>query len=261
MEVPRPAWREHPGNGPYLLLIHGFLSSSSQWLENLEMLGRVCRPVTLDLWGHGASAAPPDAHAYLPAGYLQAVEAIRVELGAEHWFLCGYSLGAGITIHYALDYPDRVLGHVFTNSTSALADADQIAAWRSNVDATAEHIETGGRDAIEAIPVHPRRATGLPKAVYQALVADADKLDPLGVANTLRYTNPNISIRARVHENTVPALLACGARERRFEPHRAYLAANMPALDIVDLDAGHAVNMEAADTFNNAVTAFIEAQA
>jgi pimeloyl-ACP methyl ester carboxylesterase len=162
MEVPLPAWREHPGDGPVMLLIHGFLSSSSQWLDNLDALGRVCRPVTLDLWGHGASGAPSEPQAYSPEGYVQALEAIRRKLGTQRWFLCGYSLGAGITIRYALAYPERVIGHVFTNSTSALADAEQIAAWRATAEAAASRIETGGRQAIEAIPVHPRHAKRLP---------------------------------------------------------------------------------------------------
>ena len=39
--------------------------------------------------------------------------------------------------------------------------------------------------------------------------------------------------------------------------NRAYAAANMAQLEIVDLDAGHAVNMEAAAGFNAAVQDFV----
>lgn len=258
MEVPLPAWRVHPGEGPYALLIHGFLSSSVQWLDNLDALGRICRPVTMDLWGHGASPAPTSSEAYSPAGYLRAVEAIRVELGAERWFLCGYSMGAGITLRYALTWPERVIGQVFTNSTSALADEAQLSAWRENAGRVADNIRAGGRAAVEAVPVHPRHATHLPEHLYRAITKDAERLDPLGVANSMQYTNPYISVRDDLHRNTVPTLLVCGANETRFAPLRSFAAEHMPDLTIVDLDAGHAVNMEAADAFNEAVTAFFQ---
>lgn len=259
MSAPAPTlhWRVHQGQGPALLLVHGFLSSSAQWLPNLPALSRVCRPVTVDLWGHGGSPSPTDPDPYTPAGYRAQFDAIRVALGVPRWFLCGYSLGAGLTIGYALEFPARVAGHVFTNSSSGLADQGQIDGWRRSAERAAERIISGGRAAIEAIPVHPKYATRLPTDVYQALIADAARLDPLGVANTLRYTNPNVSMRARLHENSVPALLTCGRHETRFAEKRAHALQHMPHLEVVDLDAGHAVNMEDADGFNRAVTRFV----
>jgi hypothetical protein len=50
----------HAGTGPYMLLVHGFLSSRSQWRLNLAALAGVVRPVVVELWGHGRSPAPTD---------------------------------------------------------------------------------------------------------------------------------------------------------------------------------------------------------
>ena len=119
---PRIAFQVHPGQGPFLLMVHGFLSSSAQWLANLAALGEVCRPVTAELWGHGRSPAPADPAHYSPAAYVQQFDQIRRQLGADRWFLCGYSLGAGLTIRYACEHPEHVYAHIFTNSNSALAD-------------------------------------------------------------------------------------------------------------------------------------------
>jgi len=253
----RVHWTEHPGRGPVLLLVHGFLSSSAQWLPNLGALGEVCRPVTLDLWGHGNSPSPSSPAAYSVDAYIAQLDTIRATLGVERLFLCGYSLGAGITIGYTLANPARMYGHVFTNSSSGLADAETIAAWQRISGTAAERIRTGGIKAIEAIPVHPRHATRLPKDVHDALLRDAARVSPDGVANTLLYTNPGVSMRARLNENTVPALLAFGRHEERFRDKRDYAARVMPMLEIVELDAGHGVNMEDATGFNRAVTAFI----
>ena len=247
----------HEGNGPHLLLLHGFLMSRAQWRLNLAALALVCRPVVVELWGHGKSAAPDDPAPYHPDAYVEQFEAIRRSLGVERWWLCGYSLGAGLTIRYALDHPDRVFGHVFTNSTSGFADAAQVHAWRTGAADAAQRIEAGGLDAIERMPVHPRHAKRLPADLYDALMIEAAALDPRGIANTLRYTNPNATVRARVHENRVPALLICGREETRFAPHREFARAQMPNLSIVDLAVGHGVNMEDPQGFNRAVQEFI----
>ena len=77
---PRLGFTVHPGQGPYLLLVHGFLSSSAQWILNLDALGKVCQPVTVDLWGHGKSPAPEDQHLYTAAHYGEQFEYIRTAL-------------------------------------------------------------------------------------------------------------------------------------------------------------------------------------
>jgi len=247
----------HDGEGPYLLLVHGFLMSRAQWQPNLAALSQVCRPVVVELWGHGHSPAPEDPNLYHPDAYVAAFEDIRGSLGTERWWLCGYSLGAGLTIRYALTHAPRVAGHVFTNSTSAFADADQVDQWQRGAADAAEKIEAGGIEAIERMPVHPRHAKRLPPDLYAALMLDAALLNPRGIANTLRYTNPNATVRARVHENIAPALLVCGSAEQRFAKHRGFAQAHMPNLAIVDLSVGHGVNMEDADGFNRAIRAFI----
>ncbi len=250
-------WETHGGSGPHLLLVHGLLSSRAQWLLNIAALQKFCQPVSLELFGHGRSPSPDDPECYRPAYYLKCFEAIRQTLDIEQWFVLGYSLGAGLTIRYAVEQPQRVIGHIFTNSTSGLADTEQVAAWRESASETAQRIRSGGHDAMERIPVHPKHARKLPQSVVDNLVRDAALHDPNGIASTLEITNPEVSARAMVSKNTRPALLIFGARERRFQAHKAYVEANMPKLTIAELDAGHGVNMEAADAFNKAVESFV----
>ena len=168
-----PHWELCGGDGPYLLLIHGFLASRAQWRPNLDALRRVCRPVLLELYGHGRSPAPSTGSCYQTASYAAAIEAIRGQLGVEDWFVCGYSLGAAVSLRYALTFPNRVRGHVFTNSASAFAEPSQVDSWRSNARQSADAIRRGGRDAMERLAVHPRRARRLPPDVHKALLADA----------------------------------------------------------------------------------------
>jgi pimeloyl-ACP methyl ester carboxylesterase len=255
--MPHLHFEAHDGDGPHLLLLHGFLMSRAQWRGNLAELSRVCRPVVAELWGHGKSVAPDDPSDYHPDGYIAQFEHIRTQLGIDRWFVCGYSLGAGLTIRYALTHPERVIGHAFTNSTSGFADSTQVDAWRAGADDAAQKILAGGIDAIEKMPVHPRHARRLPADLYAALMVEAAQLNPAGIANTLRYTNPNTTVRGRVHGNTRPALLICGREETRFAPHREFARTTMPNLSIVDLPVGHGVNMEDPAGFNRALADFV----
>lgn len=247
----------HAGRGPYLLLVHGILASRAQWMLNLEALAAVSRPVVVELLGHGRSAASQGDGGYRPEGYVAAFESIRTSLGVERWAICGQSLGAALTLRYALDHPQRVLAQVFTNSTSALADAAWVGFVRPAMQALAARLDAQGRAALAELPMHPRRARRLPPSVRDALVADCELHDPRGVARTGLWTVPNSPVRSRIAENRVPTLLVCGERESRFAAHREFARANMPDLEIVGADAGHAVNAEAADVFNAAVARFL----
>ncbi|XOV83014.1 MAG: alpha/beta fold hydrolase [bacterium] len=261
MPAAKLAYTVHPGQGPYLGMLHGFLSSSSQWMHNLAALARVCRPVTIDLWGHGHSPSPDDPRAYHPDQYVEALEEIRQTLGTRQWLVCGYSIGAALTIRYTQAYPEHVPAHIFTNSSSAFADTAQIQQWRADAADSAARIHKDGLKAISRIPVHPRFAKRLPADVYATLMKDAQTLCPAGIAHTLTHTTPNASIRHLAADNPRPALLAHGQLETRFMEARNWAFEHMPNLTIVDLQAGHAVNMEDSHGFNTAVTRFVQTHA
>ncbi len=251
----------HEGDGPFLLLVHGMLSSRAQWDANLEALSTVSRPVVVELLGHGRSPSPEDAAAYHPDAVLDAFERIRHALGAERWVLCGQSFGATLTLRYALRFPERVIAQIFTNSVSALADPKRAQRIRRDSAALADAIEREGRAALERLPIHPRRAKRLPADAQQALVRDAALLDPAGIARTMRFGVPASSLHDEVAKLRVPTLLVCGERETGFERYRRYAERTMPQLEVVALDAGHAVNIEASMGFNEAVTQFIQRHA
>src|SRR5436190_9312544 len=257
----RPYVEVHDGDGPPALLVHGILSSRAQWLLNLDALRTVCTPVVMELWGHGRSPLPDDGAAYQPDGYIETFEAIRADLGVQRWFVIGQSLGAALTLRYALERPERFIAHVFTNSNSALADA----AWRARMvkDAPqmARRIEAGGREAVAAMPVHPRQAKRLPEPVRSALIADADAIESRAIGRAVEHTVPNSSVRDQILHNRVASLLVAGKRETGFIEPRYYAAATMPSLAVIDLDAGHAVNINAAPEFNAAVIDFFGAPA
>lgn len=256
--MPQLHYAVHGERGPFLLLVHGLLSSRAQWLANLSALTSFCRPVVVELFGHGRSPAPEDPALYAPENYVREFEAIRRELGAERWFICGHSLGAALTLRYALDHPDGVIAQVFTNSMSALAGADWSARVLPIMQAQATRIEGDGRKALEVHPLNPSNSKRLPEQVRAALAADYKLHDPHGVALTGVFTVPTSSVRDRVAATVVPTLMVVGEREKAFQGQALYAELTIPGIEVVRLDAGHAVNAEAAGPFNQAVTRFLQ---
>ncbi|MBW2414008.1 MAG: alpha/beta fold hydrolase [Deltaproteobacteria bacterium] len=252
-----PHYEVLPGRGPHLLLVHGMLSSRSQWRPNLPALSRVCRPVVLELYGHGRSPAPDAVEAYHPDRYVDAFERIGDQIGAERWFVLGQSLGAALTLRYALAHPERVIAQLLTNTSSAFSPPewgrDLEPAMRALQSAVSEH----GAAAVERMPIHPRQARRLAPEIKAALVADAAEHDPQGIAFSGRGTVVHAALGHRLRENRVPALLACGTHEKRFTPLRDRAARHMPLLEIEDMDGGHSVNLDAPAEFDRAAVRFI----
>lgn len=239
-----------------MLMVHGFLSSRAQWRANLPALTKVCRPVLIELLGHGRSPTPDDPASYAVDKYIAGFEAIRSSLGLDKWMVCGQSFGAGLATQYALTHPDRTFGLIITNSISALSakgDPEREAAQQER----SRTIKEGGKAALQALRIHPSHAKRFPESIKAELVADADMLAPEGILRSIALTSPNLSIAHRLAEVRVPTLLVNGLWEKRFQPMRERVAAEIPDVQVVDLPGGHSINIEAAEGFDAAVTAFI----
>ena len=82
--------------------------------------------MTAELWGHGNSPSPENILLYHPDHYASQFEMIRRALNIDQWFVCGYSLGAALTARYSCLNPEKIKGHIMTNSNSAFADESQV---------------------------------------------------------------------------------------------------------------------------------------
>jgi len=102
------AWIERgSGDGPPLVLIHGFAGDALTWQFNLHALAAAGRRVlALDLPGHGASTAElgPADMPHLAGWILRALDA----LGIARAGLVGHSLGARVALAVAEQAPERV---------------------------------------------------------------------------------------------------------------------------------------------------------
>lgn len=101
-------------SAPAILLIHGLGLRHEMWQWQTPALGRDVRLITFDLFGHGRSAAPPQA----PSLCLYSEQAISVldALSVRSAAIVGFSLGGMIARRVAQDHPDRVVALAILHS-------------------------------------------------------------------------------------------------------------------------------------------------
>src|SRR3954453_11107023 len=93
------------GEGPVILLIHGIAGSSQQWLDSMKMLAAGHTPVAPDLLGHGRSAKPRGD--YSLGAYAAGLRDLLVALDCRKATVVGHSLGGGIALQFAYQFPER----------------------------------------------------------------------------------------------------------------------------------------------------------
>src|SRR3954471_23707595 len=102
------------GEGPALLLLHGITSSSQTWAKVLPALAEHHTVIAPDLVGHGESAKPRGD--YSLGAYASGIRDLMAALDHNPPTLVGHSLGGGIAMQMAYQFPQRVERLVLVDS-------------------------------------------------------------------------------------------------------------------------------------------------
>jgi pimeloyl-ACP methyl ester carboxylesterase len=92
------------GAGPLVVLVHGITSSSEVWLGVIRRLADRYTVVAPDLLGHGRSAKPRGD--YSLGAYASGIRDLMGVLGYERGTAVGHSLGGGIAMQFAYQFPE-----------------------------------------------------------------------------------------------------------------------------------------------------------
>ena len=93
------------GSGPVLLLVHGMAGSSATWRYVLPGLAERFTVIAPDLPGHGRSAKPRGD--YSLGAFASSLRDLLVALGHDRATLVGQSLGGGVVMQFAYQFPER----------------------------------------------------------------------------------------------------------------------------------------------------------
>jgi len=250
---------EFEGEGPLVVLLHGFGGSARNWRPQLRALRDRFRVAAFDVRGHARSGAPRDAAAYRPERFVADLARVLDHLGAAHAVVGGLSMGAGIAARFAAEHPARVRGLALASLPPGAEAGTRQRSWAL---AFADAID---RDGLEA--AGSRFAWG----VESGLDANAAKLVRLGflehaphaIAHTLREVlavQPGWSALAEsLGALGLPTLVIAGARDPvSLAPCREFAQALDGAALLVVPEAGHVVNLEARDVVNAALREFLQ---
>jgi pimeloyl-ACP methyl ester carboxylesterase len=93
------------GTGPVVVLVHGITSTSATWAKVIPYLAEHCTVIAPDLLGHGESAKPRGD--YSLGAYASGIRDLLVALGHDRATFVGHSLGGGVAMQLAYQFPER----------------------------------------------------------------------------------------------------------------------------------------------------------
>ncbi len=245
---------ERAGDGPPLVLLHGFTQDSRVWRPQLEGLSDQLTVIAWDAPGAGRSSDPPAGFgigdwADCLAGLLSAAEVPQAHI-------LGLSWGGLLAQELYRCHPDRV---------RSLVLADTYAGWKGSLPAPVpeERLAACLRDAsLPRDEFVPRYLPGMfgesaPPAVREELAGIMADFHPLGfrlMATALAHADT----RDLLPDIRVPTLLVWGdadARSPMAVAHQMHDAIPGARLAVIP-GAGHVSNLEAPDRFNAEVRDF-----
>src|SRR5258708_22530375 len=92
------------GSGSVVVLVHGLTGSSTAWREVMPALAEHYTVVAPDLLGHGESAKPRGD--YSLGARADGIRDLLVALGIDHASFVGHSLGGGVAMQFAYQFPE-----------------------------------------------------------------------------------------------------------------------------------------------------------
>ncbi|MBX3058798.1 MAG: alpha/beta fold hydrolase [Anaerolineae bacterium] len=248
---------EIAGDGPPLVLIHGFGLDGRMWEAQMAAFTPAYQVIRYDLRGFGRSAVP-GVERYT---HYEDLQTLLNHLHIERAHILGLSLGGGIAVDFALAYPSMT-DHLILAAASALNGfvwPDELAGWFAGF---AEAAHSGNMAQAKErwlncgwfVPAQRQPAV---TAHLRQLVADYSGWHFLH-KNPVRGLHPPAN--ERLAEIQAPTLVIVGEQDLPFYNHPLadHLAGHIPnAQKVVIPGIGHMVNMEDPPRFNEIVLTFL----
>jgi pimeloyl-ACP methyl ester carboxylesterase len=234
------------GNGPPLLLTHGYSSTSAMWREQIAALSKHHQLVLWDMRGHGQSDYPVDPAAYSAALTVGDMAALLDKVGADNAIVGGLSLGGYMSLAFYRTHPERVRALLIIDTGPGFKKDDARDAWNKRAH------ETGDRFEREGLAVLKSASRERSSVVHR---------DALGLARAARgmLTQRDAGVIEMLPHIKVPSLVVVGADDTPFLGASDYMAAKIPgARKVVIPAAGHAANIDQPQAFIDAVVPFLD---
>ena len=235
---------EVDGEGPAILLTHGFGASSSMWRGQMDAFRDRYRIIAWDMRGHGNTDSPEDPAEYSEPATLADIAAILDACGVESAIVGGLSLGGYMSLAFNLAHSERTRALMLFDTGPGYNNPKGREGWNQFAIRRAEAFETQGLaslgESAEVKAAQHRSADGLAKAARGML------------------TQRDASVIQSLTSIDKPTLVVTGADDQNFLAAHSYMSEKIPgAMSFMIDDAGHAANIDQPEAFNAAVEAFL----
>ncbi|MGH9301276.1 MAG: alpha/beta fold hydrolase [Acidimicrobiales bacterium] len=257
------------GKGPAVVLLHGLTGSSTTWREVMPALSRHFTVMAPDMLGHGQSAKPRGD--YSLGAYASGVRDLMVALGIPRASLVGHSLGGGVAMQMAYQFPERCQRLALVASGGLGREVTvllKLASLPGSEYILSVVLNNELHSLLEWVG-SPLRRLGLRlgptnKEIWRSYsgLTDRDGLDAF--INTVRAVvdlgGQRVSASDRLYlASKVPTLIVWGDRDRVIpveHAYRAHKAIPGSRLEIIE-GAGHFLPFEEGERFLDILTQFL----
>jgi pimeloyl-ACP methyl ester carboxylesterase len=254
------------GQGPAIFLLHGFPFNRTMWREQTDFLSsRGFRVIAPDLRGLGANvsenASDHELKSVSPAAMdamARDVAAIMDELKIDKAIICGLSMGCYVAFELIQLFPSRVTALVLCGPRAQGPDE----AEKKSREAQAQRVLAEGMDfAVESIytTLLAKRTVDEEPDVVAHVREMVLQTEPRGAAAAQRGMGMRRDYSGDLANIAVPALIVAGREDGVRTPedakiiHRGIEGSKLIVID----DAGHLMNMEQPEVFNDAMLDFL----
>jgi pimeloyl-ACP methyl ester carboxylesterase len=251
-----------------IVFVHGLSGCWANWLEQLPVLARERRVVTLDLPGFGHSPMPSQQISM--SGYARLLDRLLGELGIDAAVVVGNSMGGFIAAELAIAFPQRVerlvlisaAGISTTGHPGSLRAVPTLRRLETVLAATggwvASKSDTVARRARlrdAALYVVARHPSRLPAALAAEQIRGAGKPGFLQALQAVL----DYDIRERLPEIACPTLIVWGDGDRLITVKDADVFEELipDSRKVIFEDTGHMTMLERPAAFNALLKDFI----
>lgn len=233
------------GEGPTLLLSHGFSATSKMWRHQVEYFARDYRVIVWDFRGHGRTQSPNDPTAYSEKATVADMALLLDHAEAESAIVGGLSLGGYMSLAFYRTHPERTRALMMFDTGPGFKNDSAREKWNRTALRLADSLERDGLPALY----------GLSREI---VIEDHESAQGIAHAARGMLTQRDASVIESLPEIAVPSLVLVGDKDKPYLDATKYMAAKIPgATKAVVSDAGHASNIDQPAEFNRIVSKFL----
>jgi pimeloyl-ACP methyl ester carboxylesterase len=249
---------DHPGGGPAVLLLHGIGNYGRVWDDVADAVGGRLRLVAPDARGHGDSFAPADG--YAPADFVADAVTILDALGLARVVVVGHSMGGGHAFALQQAHPERCAGLALIDIGPDLEPEGRARSLRLSTERPASFSDADAAEAYlrETSPgytdqVYADRVRWLFHRRDGALVWRSSP----AALRQIFAAGAQPGAWAALASVPVPLLLVRGSRSTHLGRATAErMVRTAPRARLIELDAGHNVQLDQPAALAEAIVAF-----